>query len=225
MEKQVLKRPIGRHSLGATMPPLSKALIIASLAIALLGAVFQVSGQEYPVPLDLAMNHAATAFIEYTAFEVPPLVRGGEGEPWRAARIGEPLVLFDMTREPLFYSFPVLMEGRAQVGSVWISASKLLGSTAASFVLGPPGWNVEEGMAWAEEIAAEQYPGWEIVSLHVVVYSYPKIGVLATILNPQTREEVHLTVDIADRSVIPILEPDSELKGTGSWSFYESIPR
>lgn len=183
------------------------------------------NAQEHHVPLDLASAHAVVAFMETVVWETSSLIRGEGTEEWYGGMIREPLVLFDITREPLFYSFPVLLENGAMVGRIWVSASKVLGPSAASVIMGPRTWSMEDATARVEEAAMEAYPGWEIVSLQIIVYSYPKIGVLVTIRDPRTGGEARIIMDVADGTIIPDVEPEADVRGTGSWSFYESIPR
>jgi len=208
-------------------------MVVGLVALLLLGAstgLFPGNAQEDPfVPLDVAFRHAAVAMVETVVTGVPSLT-GGEGvlEEWQAAMIGEPLTLFDINAEPLFYSFPVMKEG-SLVGRIWVSASKLVGSSVPVKKIGsPPWWNVEEASARLEELAAEQYPDWNIRAFHPVVYAYPKIGAMAIVQNPRTGEEARLVIDMADWTVIPDameVELEEDIDGLAPWfSFLDSIP-
>lgn len=197
------------------------------LTVLLLGTsseMFPGSAQEETsVSLDVAFTHAAVAMVEAVATKAPSIIgREGAREEWQEAIIGEPLTLFDINTEPLLYSFPLFRKG-TPVGTIWVSASKLVGPSVPSKKMGPqPSWNVEKAFARLEELAKEKYPGWEILSFYVVVYSYPKVGAMAILQNPRTGEEARLIIDIADWTVIPYVEP--KLRGIGVWSFLDSIP-
>ncbi len=44
-------------------------------------------------------------------------------------------------------------------------------------------------------------------------------------MNPETGEHTRLIIDIADYAVVPDMALEPDVRGVGSWSVYESIPR
>jgi len=75
----------------------------------------------------------------------------------------------------------------------------------------------------AIEIAKKEYPGWQLRYTKPVCYSYPKEGVMLTLVKPGAKEEKPVIVDTFTSSVVPLKQPTRD-GDSGVWSLYDKIP-
>jgi len=103
-----------------------------------------------------------------------------------------------------------------------MAASKVLGSSLHRVVLSPP-MDRENAARKAMEVAEKEYPNYKIRSTKPVCYSYPKEGVMVTLVKPGAEEEKTVIIDTYTSSVVPLKEPKEEGE-LGAWSIYDKIP-
>jgi hypothetical protein len=168
-----------------------------------------------PVSKERAMEHALLTIRRAWAGEV----RGFEG--WGGFQLDpEPIVLYDLNGQILFYEFGV-MDGKELVGSVKASASKIIGSAVPTVEFGPRGWDPDDALKKANDEIKTRFPKANIIEKELVCYSYPKIGVRIDIEEPEIGSQ-SLVLDVADLSLVERFGAD-ELEGFTAYSFYQEI--
>lgn len=88
--------------------------------------------------------------------------------------IKEPLIIYDLNNEYLFYDYYIKQDNLI-TGSIRCSASKLVGSAVISFLPDVFSYNVIDEV---EKLVSKNYPKCDITSSKLVCYCYPKVGVL-----------------------------------------------
>ncbi len=190
-----------------------------------------------------AWGNKETIVSEKTAFEIAAVVLAQqvfipspsiheEQTPelgWESARIGPPVMVHDINREPFAFIFPIIGPDNFIHSGIWVAANKLIGTTmiAVSDSMDFPDFDAAAERALRQ--ATCRYPGWEVTQTLPVVYSYPRIGVMLTFSKPGTRETVDLIYDIYDLSEAPNASTESETDNTEfvrhiSWSYFDQIP-
>lgn len=162
-----------------------------------------------------ALEHATVYMLQAVLVNTTGL------EEWRGATINpEPLTLYDINGKKLFYEFSVDKNGN-MVGRIKVSASPELGSSVQTFEIGPRRWNASTAIEKSKEIAQQQFNGKaEITSAKLVVYGYPNIGVMVTLVD-QAGGKTRLFINALDYSIIPDKEPGADRIGV--WSIYERL--
>lgn len=162
-----------------------------------------------------AAAHAA-AHIHVGAFTKTP----GMTE-WRGTSLREPVLIYDLSDQPLFYDFPVYSQRFGEVGRIRTSASRVLGIPVPSVYLGAVPWNESKAHLKALELIEKKYRG-RVLSAKVVCYAYPKLGI-AVDWTKKRRDDCRRTIiDVSDYSIVPErVEP--ELRGPGIRSVYDTI--
>ena len=170
----------------------------------------------YVISEEKALEHATVYMLDAVLTHTLGL------EEWRGAMINpEPLTIYDINGKKLFYEFSVEKNGK-MVGRIKASASAELGPSVYTLAIGPRPWNAATAIEKAEELAQQKYAE-ENISVKLVCYSYPKIGVMVTFADqPETGKNHRMIIDAGDYSIVPDKKP--EAKGIGVWSLYESIP-
>ncbi|MCA9895047.1 MAG: hypothetical protein KC615_18805 [Anaerolineae bacterium] len=167
------------------------------------------------VDRERAMQHALVSIRQLWAGRAPDFEELGiaDVDP-------EPLVIYDMNGQVLFYDFDII--GREQVlGVVRTSASRTIGTPVPSIQLGPRKWNPEEVKEAAHKKVLEEYGRAKILDTEFVCYSYPKIGIRVMVEIP--RQGVgSLVYDVSDLSPVNLYD-DSAGLGQTAWSFYQDI--
>src|SRR5665648_271223 len=158
-----------------------------------------------------ALEHATVFMVQAVLMNTPGL------EEWAGATVNpEPITIYDINGKKLYYEFSVEKNSN-MVGTMKLGASSELGSSVKTLEIGPRPWDATTAIAKATEIAQQNYKGTaKVISAKLVVYSYPKIGVMIT-LDDQTR----MFVDAMDYSIIPDKKPEADKIGV--WSIYEKI--
>jgi len=134
-------------------------------------------------------------------------------EDWQGATINpEPVVLYDINGEKLFYEFSVEKDTE-MVGTMKVSANKVLGSPVHTFEIGPRLWKPEEAIQKSIKVANNDYPSGKIKSAKLVVYSYPKVGVMTVVQDKNTGETHRIFVDATTNEIIPDKAPTETERG------------
>lgn len=124
-----------------------------------------------PVEPEASRQYASLAHAHFEAIPLHGLAR------LAGMRLAEtPIPIEDVNGEPLFHDYP-LMEGTTVVGTIRCAASRRLGTPVVSIGHGTPGWGAAAALRLAREALQQRHPDAEIVSLRLVCYAYPKIGV------------------------------------------------
>ncbi|MCD4846339.1 MAG: hypothetical protein K8R25_17825 [Methanosarcinales archaeon] len=199
------------------------AVLIISLL--LMGAIL-VTGAEasqadysvenFYVDEDIACNYAMTYLNGFAIDETLGL------KDWNSAKLQkDPITVYDMDGKKLFYTYTVTKDGKA-IGEMEMSASKVLGRLLNRIIVTEP-LDRDSMKQKAIEIAEKKYPGWEIRSAEFVCYSYPKEGVMLTLVRPESKEEKTVIIDTFTSSVVPLKPPKND-GDSGVWSLYDEIP-
>ena len=200
-----------------------KAGAVFLISLLLMGSIFVAGAsqdgypvEDYYVKEDVALKHAVLYLEEFVADGTSGL------EDWDGATVQkDPVTVYDIHGKKLFYEFAVTKEGKA-IGEMEMAASKVLGSSLRRVILNPP-LDRENAAQKAAEIAEQEYPNCRILSTKPVCYSYPKEGVMVTLLKPGAKEEGTVIVDTCVSSIVPLKEPTKEGE-LGAWSIYDKIP-
>jgi hypothetical protein len=168
-----------------------------------------------PVGKDRALEHARLTVRRAWAGDIPDFAEWGtiELDP-------EPLILYDLNGQALFYEFGV-MDGKKLVGTIKASASKMIGSAVPTVEFGPRGWDPDKAARNAEAKVKERFPKARTTETELVCYSYPKVGVRVGIDDPELGSQ-NLILDVADLSLVEEFGAD-ELEGFAAWSFYQEV--
>lgn len=191
-------------------------IFLFAMLVAGMVSIPTVSAQEerkYNVTAEEAFEHANAYMISFIAGDAPGF------ENWTGASIDpEPLELYDINGQKLFYQFSVYNEKRL-IGTIDIYANKTLGHSLNDITFDPEPYKTAEAMKKSKEIAKKNYPTEEIKSTVMVVYSYPKIGAMTVVKDKTTGVEHRIFIDgytlnkVQDKPVT-----DTE---PGVWSMYE----
>ncbi|MCI5147134.1 MAG: hypothetical protein D3923_16810, partial [Candidatus Electrothrix sp. AR3] len=120
----------------------------------------------------VAMQHAVLAVQRAWASEVPDFAEWGSSEVE-----SEPLIIYDLNGERLFYDFNVRI-GKQTVGVVRASANTMVGSPIVSLQLGPHQWSSDEVPQEAVAAVKRRDAHTDINdNTSFVCYCYPKIAV------------------------------------------------
>ena len=164
--------------------------------------------EEHIVVKEKAFHHAITGLLihSYTGLK-----------EWKNAKVdSDPLLIYDLNGQPLFYEFSVIKANR-KIGLMKIAANKVLGSSVITAELDPREWNLSDVQERIEKIISDKYPSMEITSIRLVCYDFPKLGMFVILKEPKTKEtKVRLLFDILTIETVP-LEPRSV------WSLIERI--
>jgi uncharacterized membrane protein YkoI len=206
---------------------MSKKLILISVLVAttILGLAFvstaysplKYTAENNYVPQKRALDHARVFMLYAVMTGTPGL------EEWKGATIDpNPVVIYDINGKKLFYEFAVMKNGK-MVGTMKVAANRIIGHSVVTFEVGPRPWDPATAIEKAKEIVQKRYPG-KIISTKIVCYSYPKIGVMITLID-QKGEERNIIIDATDYSIVfDNKSTTCKSCGLGVWSFYEHIP-
>lgn len=179
-----------------------------------------VSAQEensYSITSEKAFEHANAQMIHF-------MVTNTDGfETWIGASIdSKPLELYDINGQKLFYQFSVYKNNKI-IGKIDIGANKKLGQSVRVVELDPVPFKASEATKKSIETAKKEYPTKEIKSTTMVVYSYPKIGVMTVVKDKINEDEHRVFVDAYTLDVIPD-KPATETE-PGVLSIYEKMSK
>jgi hypothetical protein len=176
--------------------------------------------EEYSVPKEKALDHAATRMLIGVVTKTPGL------EGWKGATVNpQPLVIHDINGKLLFFEFSVEKAGKI-VGRLKASASKVLGPAVYTAEIGPRLWDADKAAEQAKKIAQKKFRNATIMSTQLVCYSYPKLGIMVVMADPKTKEETgRIVVDVASFEIVPEAPTEEDTVGIGIWSMYDSIPQ
>lgn len=205
-------------SKGMQLGAMLAAMLLVSIAfVAGVSADSPTSANWSTVSEKKGLEHATVYMLRSVLTKTPGL------EDWRGAMVNpEPLTLYDINGKKLFYEFLIEKNGDV-VGTMKVSASPELGYSVKTLEIGPRPWNASVAVEKATEIALQQFDGKaQIISAQLVVYGYPKIGVMVTSAD-QAGGKTRMFIDAADYSIIPDKEPGADKIGV--WSIYNHIPK
>jgi hypothetical protein len=170
------------------------------------------------VPVDTALNHAVFAVNEFTSAGYL-----GEKNKWIGAKINpEPLIIYDISGTKLFYLFTI-EKNNSKIGEIKIAANKVIGSSVIT--IGPQENSIDISKLERKarsEAATHSKPGTSVLT-HMVIYSYPDIGMEAIYSDSITNTTKKVLIDAYDYSIIPDRSPRYE-GDLGIVSFYETYP-
>jgi hypothetical protein len=174
--------------------------------------------EKYRVPQNKALEHAIVHLVLGVITKKLGL------EKWKGATVNpEPLLIYDLNGQLLFYEFSVEIKGMV-VGRIKASASKVLGPSVYTEEVGPRKWDPDKAREEVTKRIQKKYKGATIVSTRLVCYSYPKIGILAVLVEPKTKKEIgRVVADVATYRFVPKRMPEKRRLGVAMWSMYESI--
>ncbi|MCU0632544.1 MAG: hypothetical protein MUC66_06180 [Methanolinea sp.] len=159
---------------------------------------------------DHVKDLAQAALIEF--------VLSGSPEPnadgWEGASIHpEPLIIYDLNGEPLFYQFDVV-EHEVPVGTIKIGASRVLPSSIMTIGFKPRYWDSQQLNKNAMEYFSKECPECTLVSTIPVCYSYPKIGQKVVFQNPNNTVLNEVILDAATGEYV---------ERNTAWSYYNGV--
>ncbi|MCX9010790.1 MAG: C39 family peptidase [Candidatus Methanoperedens sp.] len=175
--------------------------------------------EDYYVQTEKALEHAKVKMMDFVLSDTPGL------EGWKGASINPtPLILYDLNGKKLYYEFSVEKDGKV-VGRMKVGASTVLGNSVKTFELGPRKWNGTLAVGKAKEIVQKQYPNSEIRSVQLIVYSYPKIGVMVTTYDMVSGKENTTIMDVSSYSIISNVADITAIREGASvaWSLYDHM--
>lgn len=162
-----------------------------------------------------AAAHAA-AQIHIGAYTRTPGMTG-----WRGVSLGDPIPIYDLSDQPLFYDFPVYSRGSGEVGRVRASASRVIGVPVPSVYLGAVPWNESKAHLKAVELIEKKFRG-RVLSAKLVCYAYPKLGIAVDWVKNGRKDQQRTIIDVSDYSVVPE-KVKRKLRGPGVYPVYENI--
>ena len=134
----------------------------------------------------------------------------------------EPLKIYDMNGQLLFYEFDVITN-KTVIGRIKASANKVLGPAIWTIEMGPRLWNPDKALKTVSEMFEKEYKD-KPDKVKLVCYSYPKIGALASKRGKKWFSNF-LLIDAATYQKITVERKDeNEVIGSGTWSLFGSIP-
>ena len=169
------------------------SLLILILVIIPASAVPVGDVRDGEISLDHARDLAQSALLES--------ILSGHTAPgphlWEGASLSpDPLTIYDMNGEPLFYQFDVVC-GDDDLGTVRIGASRVLPSPVMAVVLTPGYWDREKLNRDAGEFLTAECPDCTIISAQPVCYRYPKIGQRVIYQEPGSPSPTEVILDAA----------------------------
>lgn len=165
------------------------------------------------VERDLALNHVQMAARRSWAGGIEDM------QEWGAAEFDpEPLVIYDLNGEPLFYEFAA-RDNKRDIGRVKAAASRYVGSPVVTLERGPRKWDPARAMEMATGAAKKAFPRQKIEAKDFVCYSFPKIAVRVLIGGPGGTNVLY---DVSDGSLIATFG-DDQREGQTAWSFIDSM--
>jgi len=170
-------------------------------------------------------NVPASNAFEQASRYMDLVVRNGMPglEDWQGATINpEPVVLYDINGEKLFYEFSV-EKNTKMVGRMKVCANKVLGSPVQTFEIGPRLWNPEEAIQKSIEVANNDYPSGKIKTTKLVVYNYHSVGAMTVVQDKTTGETHRIIVDATTNEIIPDKAPTETEEGV--ISIYNQLPK
>jgi len=137
-----------------------------------------------------------------------------DAESWDEVSLHpEPIVIYDLNGEPLFYHFDVV-DDNGFIGSIKIGASSVLPSPVMTVGFGPRYWDPKEPNQEAGEYLSRECPGYTLVSTQPVCYSYPKIGYRIDFHKPNDTASYELIIDAAT---------GESIGRERAWSYYDTV--
>jgi len=203
------------------------ALLLAAMVIVPLvsadnsnSASTQVMSKGYAIsenfiPIETARSHATIKIAE-------SVETGMLDDVWSEATISqEPLIIYDIDGNPLFYQFTLTKDGK-KIGEILSSGNKVAGISIKQFSE-PGAYDLASRADLAKKITKELYPEFSVKSTRIVCYNYPAMGVMVNIINPQTHEEKSYLYN-ADSLEIISMEKTTRDNGLSVRSYYADIP-
>lgn len=143
---------------------------------------------------------------------------------WSAAVLDpEPVTLFDVNGDPLFYEFYLENNGTVP-GYFWTSADKRVGTGVFRIYESTPHADYARIARTAETIVKTGYPGWEVITEKPGFYGrgYPYLCTFVTVKNTTNAVRETIVVDAYTDRIVPN-HPTVESTGYAE-SYLDTIP-
>jgi len=174
------------------------------------------------IPIEKAREYAIDAFVECIYIKTM-----GNSVDWSEANLNpDPIDIYDLNKEQLFYQFWVEKKG-VRIGKIKIAANKLLGSPIKLVgTASPEEFDQSLLMMKIQKIASADYPGYKITSQQIVAYDNPSIGLLVELSNIQKKDVKRIIVDpnFNDYLTLPLNNEQLNVSAV-TGSYYDSIPK
>jgi len=124
---------------------------------------------------------------------------------WSAAVLDpEPVTLFDVSGDPLFYEFYLENNGTVP-GYFWTSADKRVGVGVFRIYESPPHADYARIARTAETLVKAGYPGWEVIAEKPGLYGsgYPYLCTFVTVQNTTNAVRETIVVDAYTNRIVP----------------------
>jgi hypothetical protein len=145
------------------------------------------------IPIKTAQDHATITMLDM-------IQSGALNENWVGAKLNpEPLIIYDLNGQKLFYLFPVEKKGE-RVGEIYAASSKVLGAPVVVIGSITDPKKIKSLELSEQTIVNKKYNGFQIISSKLVCYDYPLIGLITTLKNQDTGEEKYILIDPRDGS-------------------------
>ncbi|QEH31577.1 hypothetical protein OJF2_00420 [Aquisphaera giovannonii] len=181
--------------------------------------------EDLEISRDSALVHAVSflTIVQRSLQAVPP----GVEDLFVGDLADEPTLIFDLNESPLFYDFPVALNGRP-LGSVRVAATKELGHPWIAIQQALP-FDTAASLQRAQALLDQEAAGSQIIEAKPVCHLYPNVGLLLRAATPGGRTVVRLfDPENPSRPLTEIPEgapppTGSEAEGPGPYSLLESL--
>lgn len=143
-------------------------------------------------------------------------------EEWPKGTVRKrPLEIYDINGKLLFCDYTIT-RGKNVLGTVRANASKIMGNPILSHEIGPRRWNYPAAVKKLTPMVRKKYPRNRITGRKLVCYSYPKLGVMFSMIDAKRRRS-KLIYDVASLSLVPEKPARAGYEGISAWSLYDSV--
>ena len=181
--------------------------------------VLQQNTSPTTVPVKTAYNRTLALFWNFAL--TGPYAANPD---WSAAVLDpEPVTLFDVSGDPLFYEFYLENNGTVP-GYFWTSADKRVGVGVFRIYESPPHADYARIARTAETLVKAGYPGWEVIAEKPGLYGsgYPYLCTFVTVQNTTNAVRETIVVDAYTNRTVPI-RPTEGSPGYAE-SYLDAIP-
>jgi hypothetical protein len=145
-------------------------------------------------------------------------------ESWQNAAISKaPTKIYDINGELLFEDYPIKSRREAQVvGHVRSGVRKDLGAPIIAYELGARQWNFEAVVEKLKPVFRTKFPKLKVKEIKLVCYSYPKLGVMFSAVDP-SGALCRQIYDVASLKPVPERNDRPAIEGFYAWSYLDSL--
>jgi hypothetical protein len=146
------------------------------------------------IPVETAREHAMIKMIEFTG-------KGLLDNNWSDANVSsDPLVIYDINGNKLFYQFTAEKNGR-KIGVILSSANKVLGISVKQ-ISEPYPYDPVNVQSQAKKLTEKNFPDFSVQSIKLVCYNYPSMGIMVHIINEKTKDQRDIIYDANSLEII-----------------------